>query len=263
MESEIIEVKNRALITIGNLPQTAEEIFQYVRDALVVRATPLKQKSLGLHAHFSLLPEKWEVWGTEECTAAGVLYEMISKHEKVIEGEIGEFIEKAYNLHRGMTAARLDIIAGIVGDVKNPGLKEQLMTAIRAWRKREENRAAEEDRRLAEIARKQEENNRLQEALEREREAEALRAAGHAELAAEVQQEAAQIIEEEVFIPPPPSTVHIPRTGPKKQTYWKYKVVDFAALPNKFKIANEQMIRATVNGQKGATDISGVKVWEE
>lgn len=274
MESttEVIEAEqSRALVVLGDMPQTAGEIFTYVRDALVVKATPLKQESLGLHAHYSLLPQKWEIWGNEECEAAGQLYEMICKHEKAIDAEIGEVINKAFKLHRGMTAARTDIIAGIAGTDKNPGLKEVLMTSIRAWRKRETDRAAEEAERKQEEARKQEEDRRLQEALEREKEAEALRAAGHTVLAEEVQQEAAQLIDEPVFVPPPPSTVNIPKGGPKKQVYWKYNEAEldnvnsaaFKLLPDKFKIPNHKMIKATVNGQKDKTDIKGVKVWSE
>jgi len=194
---------------------------------------------------------------------ASTLYDMICKHEKKIGEELDEIINKAFSLHRGMTAARKDIIAGITGDAKTPGLKESLMSSIRAWRKREDEKAAAEAKRLADIALKEEEDRRIAEALALEEEAAKLKESGLDDMAAEVQAEATAVIAEPVFVPTPVVKANIPTGGPKRQTFWKFEVVDFAKLPDKFKIANEKMIRATVNAQKSKTDIPGVKVWEE
>jgi len=254
----------KTIISIGNLPETATAVFEYVRTLLIVRATPLKVESMGLQAHATLIPEKWDTWDTKDCEAATTLYDMIARHEKKIEDEIGDIINKAHKLHSGMTAARKDIYAGISsGDKKAPMLKENLMESIRRWRNREEEKAVVEARRLDDIKRKEAEEKLLAEALERQKEADALKAEGHTELAAEVAKEANAILEEEVFVPPTVLMDTTPKGGPKRQKYWKFQVIDFSAVQDDYKLINESKIKRQVANQELKHGIKGIKVWQE
>lgn len=259
MDTAIVK-QDTALLDLGSLSRTAEEIFAFTCDTLIQRGTPIKAQSLALHAQYSLLPADWMLWTEEQCTVASALYDEMGKHEKTVTGkgtELDNFRDKAEKFKKGILRAYDDILSDIPSD------KEVLMFSIRRWRNREEEKARIEADRLLAIARKQEEEARLAEALRLEEEAERLKSISP-EIAAEVKAEAEKLIEEPApFIPPPIVKAEIPKGGPKKQKFWKYTVVDFKVLPDAFKIANDQMIGATVRAQKGATKIPGVKVWEE
>lgn len=266
METELV-TQNTALIEIGTLPMTANEVFTYVKDLLVLRGTPLKEKSIALHSKFTLLPGDWSLWTDEEIALASSLYDEIGEHQNAITTAKGttelDIIKgKAFKLHRGITAAVEDILADTIAD------KEALMKSIRAWRKRETDRAEKEAEEARLKAEKDAEDQRLAEALQLEQEAERLKGMGQGAIAEEVKAEADKVLSEHTYVPLPPVRANIPTGGPKKQTFYKFNEEElnnvnspaFKMLPDAFKLPNLKMIRATVNAQKMATKIAGVKV---
>ena len=257
MGNELIEAPAISLIDIGSLPQSAQEIYEYVRDALVQRAEPLKKLSMSICDDIATLPDKWEEWTLEDCELASKLYDENAKHAKLVEAEFKEITQKAFKLHRGITGAATDVLVTLPADYK------RLMTNIRLWRNREEERARKEAERLAEEARKAEEEKRLAEALRLEEEAAKL-ALANPQAAEEKKAEAEAVINENpAFVPPPVVPSAIPKGGPKRQKYMKFQVTDFAKLPDKYKIANDKMIQGVANAMKLKADIPGVEFWEE
>ena len=216
--------ETQSLINVGEISLSAKEIYDYVKDALVVRATPLKEKSLDLHRQVAeSLPVKWEEWDMADVSLAGMLHDTIFEHIKEVSykskpTELDTISDKAHKLHKGIIAAITDVLGDIPGD------KESLAKKIRAWRDREDLRAKEEECRLQAIADKQAEDKRLAEALALEEEAARLKAMGHEELAAEVKQEAEAVIEEKAFAPPVTVERNIPKSGPSKRKYPHIKV---------------------------------------
>lgn len=270
--NELVETKQE-LINLGDMPQTASEIYHYVKDALVIRATPLKAKSLELHQQFMEgLPKKWEDWGNEDISFASSLYETIHEHIKIVSyktkpTELDTISDKADKLHKGIVAAIKDVLIDIPND------KEILAKKIRAWRTREEERAREEERKLAELARQQEEERRLQEAIELEKEAERFKASGHEGLAETVKQEAETVLTEQTtHIPIPIVERNIPKGGPSKRMYTKIEVTNLMVLvravcsgivPIQAIKADESFIRNQADRLKTTFDYPGVKWWEE
>jgi len=225
------------LLTIGNLPETAGEVFSYIKDALVQRGAPLKASSLSLHGQAEeCLKSTWESWTQEDVDRASELYDHICAHIKTITSAKGgtdlDIIkDKAHKLHQGINAAIDDILAGTTGDPKkNPGDKEKLMESIRRWNNREAERAKAEADRLRKIAEKAEEDRKLAEAQVLAEEAARLKKEGHVEVAAEIQAEAEKIIDEPVFVPPPPVQAYKPSGGPSRRQFVKIEVTD----PDKF-----------------------------
>lgn len=58
--------------------------------------------------------------------------------------------------------------------------------------------------------------------------------------------------------------VEIPKPlGVSFRTVWRWKVVDFCALPDQCKMINEKVLNAMVSSTKGETKIPGVEVYSE
>ncbi len=63
--------------------------------------------------------------------------------------------------------------------------------------------------------------------------------------------------------PPPPAHVRTEVGTLGTQQNWKFEVVDFALLPNEYKMADEVKIGKVVRATKGSVAIPGVKMWPE
>jgi hypothetical protein len=220
----------QALVVIGDMPLSAKEIYDYVRDALVAKATPLKEVSLDLHRQvIEALPAKWEEWDITDVSLAGTLHDSIFEHIKEVSykskpTELDTISDKAHKLHKGIIAAITDVLGEIPTD------KDSLAKKIRAWRDRQDAADKAEAARLQAIADKQAEDKRLAEALALEEEAARLKAMGHEELAAEVKKEAEAVIEEKAFVPPVTVQSNVPKSGPSKRRYPHIKVTSAMAI---------------------------------
>jgi|SRR3990172_8245027 len=273
MSVEISKVEDKkALINIGDMPLTASEIYFYVKDELVTRASPLKQKSLDLHNDMEALKPDWEQWGIEEVELASVLHDDIFEHIKIVSyqtkpTELDSISNKAYQLHKGIVAAIKDILGDIPAD------KDILARKIRAWRSRAEELIREEERRLAEDIVKQEEERKLQNAIALEEEATRLKAMGHEGLAEEVKQEAESVLTEQpTSMPQPIIERNIPKGGPSKRKYTKIQITNLMVLikavasgivPIQALKADESFIRNQAERLKSSFSFPGVIWWEE
>ena len=163
---------------------------------------------------------------------------------KAIDDTFKPLADKAFAAHRAIT--------GKWKETKDPLIKaDELITSkAKAYlRKVEEERQAEEIR-LRDIARKEEEERRLIEAIELEKE-------GNIE-------EAQAVISEPMNIVTPTVRADIPKVdGRLYRTTWKWKVVDKAKIPRDYLMPNDIMLNGIVRSLKGATNISGIQVYEE
>jgi hypothetical protein len=243
------ESKEVTIFDVGNVEVTAKEVYDYAKDSLVKRGTPLKEKSLEIHtAMIADLPEKWENWDVEDLEIAQNFYDEIGEHIKIITNmrgntELDLIKDKAFKLHKGIKAAMDDIQGPLPGD------KNKLMTFIRAWRNRKDAEDRERANQLRKEAEEKEEEERLKLAEQLEKEGKT--------------EEAEAVLDEEVFIPEPVTQTEIPKGGPARRVNWKYKVVDFKALPDKFKIENSKMLGETARSHKDKAEVPGVKFWSE
>jgi len=60
-----------------------------------------------------------------------------------------------------------------------------------------------------------------------------------------------------------PDKVHTEVGTAGTSQVWKFEVIDFAALPNEYKIADEVKIGKVIRATKGTISIPGVKAWPE
>jgi hypothetical protein len=243
------EGKEVTIFDVDKLKLSAKEVYDYAKDSLVKSGTPLKEHSLAIHDAIVLaLPEKWENWGVEDFEIAQNFYDEISEHIKIITNtkgntELDLIKDKSHKLWKGVKAAIDDIQGPLPGD------KNKLMTFIRAWRNRKDAEDRERANQLRKEAEEKEEEERLKLAEELEKEGKT--------------EEAEKVLDEEVFIPEPVVTSSVPKGGPARRVNWKYKVVDFAKLPDKFKIENSKMLGETARSHKDKAEVPGVKFWSE
>lgn len=127
---------------------------------------------------------------------------------------------------------------------------EHLNMNMTVWNlKQEKIRKAEEDRLRREAEAKAEEEQ-LQAAIEAE-------AQGNSN-------EAEEIMEEPVFVPPPVVEKSVPKVaGQTMSTNWKWKLKDINKLPRQYMIPDEVALNALVRAQKERTNIPGIEVYPE
>jgi hypothetical protein len=72
-------------------------------------------------------------------------------------------------------------------------------------------------------------------------------------------------IEAEVIVPTVDlSTAKVVKAaGQSVRTDWDFEVVDFAKLPDQYKIADDKKIRAVVKAMKGSVEIPGVRIYSK
>jgi flagellar biosynthesis GTPase FlhF len=177
-----------------------------------------------------------------------------------------------------------DKLAGMFGVIVEDADRKR-----KAWEAEERRKAEEEQRRINEENRIAAQKRAMEERAERERiaaedrkkrekEAEAARKAGEIskreaerqkkEAAEAEAREKARAAEEakktaesapQFVIKPNIPTV----AGVKSQLYWKFEIVDAAALPREFLMADEVRIGQHVRREKEKAQIPGVRVWGE
>lgn len=60
-----------------------------------------------------------------------------------------------------------------------------------------------------------------------------------------------------------PTTIHANIGDVSGRKAWHYEVVDFALLPDEYKLPNDRMIKAAISSSKGQKQIPGIKIWQE
>lgn len=124
-----------------------------------------------------------------------------------------------------------------------------LKRAMIAW-KNEQDRIAREEKQKAE-AKARKERDRL------EKQAREAEEKGRAERAEVLRDRAVSTVAAA------PVTEAPKVSGISTRTVWKFRVVDAAKVPDKYKLVDEKKIGGVVRALKGDTDIEGIEVWEE
>lgn len=140
----------------------------------------------------------------------------------------------------------------LIKEVKAPYLDAEthLKLQIVTYQTEEEMKRRAEESGLRERARKLEEERRLQEALLAERE-------GNHE-------EAAEILAEEVYAPPPVLLKSVPKVeGISTTTVWKWRVINEHTIPREYLRIDETKVNGVVRAMKEATNIPGIEIYPE
>jgi len=87
----------------------------------------------------------------------------------------------------------------------------------------------------------------------------------HDDMTAALAMDEAVQIEAEVIVPTVDlSTAKVVKAaGQSVRTDWDFEVVDFAKLPDQYKIADDKKIRAVVKAMKGSVEIPGVRIYSK
>lgn len=180
----------------------------------------------------------------DDYLAAGEFIKTVDALGKEIEASFNPQIDSAHRLHKSLIAER---------DRHLKPLKEAKATTkglMIGWDKAQEEKRRQEEARLREEARKREEEAKLQAALEAE-------ANGQ-------QEEAAAILEEEVYVPPVILEKETPKVaGVVFRTVWKFRITDEQKLPRAYLTPDTVKIGQVVRAMKGSTNIPGVEAYEE
>lgn len=190
---------------------------------------------------------------------AGVFFKRIKSARKAVEETFRPVIDSAHKAHRAAIDALKkhdDPLAAAqkIADRKISDYdlkKKQEARRIEAERMAEARRKAEAE---AEARRREEEDRRLAQAAE-------LQANGDAEAAevlldAPVQVEVAPVVIEPVQAAPKIEGMHF-------RTNWKFRVTNPAMVPEEYKVIDEKKIGAVVRALKDACRIPGVEVYSE
>lgn len=177
-------------------------------------------------------------------------YELAGSYLTRLKAVAKSLEERRRTMTRPLDEARAAIMAFFRDplerlSVAELGLKDSIAAYQRAQRE-----AAERATREAELAAAKE-----REKLERR----AARAAerGHEAKAAELASQAAVVV-------PPLMRPELPKlSGVASREVWKYRITDFARLPDAYKREDDKKIGGVVRALKGDTNIPGVEVWVE
>lgn len=185
-----------------------------------------------------------KVVDAETYTIAGTWLVDIKKRMKTIDDKLVPKKDAAHKLWKSIVA--------LIDELKAPylELEAHFKRQIAAYNAEQERIRREEEARLREIARKAEEERRLAEALEAE-------AAGQSE-------EAAAILDEPVFVPPPVVEKMTPKVeGVSFTKVWKFEVTHPNMIPREYLSIDTVKIGGVVRATKGAIQIPGVRIWAE
>jgi hypothetical protein len=185
-----------------------------------------------------------EIHDDESYEIAGDTLVSIKGYLKRIDERLEPGKKKAYTAYQEW----IDLIK----EAKKPYLEAELYLkkAIADYAAEQEKLRKEEEARLRELARKKEEELRLAEALA-------------AEMDGDVE-EAAAILDEPVYVPPPVVQNTTPKVnGISMATTWKFRIVDEAKIPRQFLTPDMVKISGVVRAMKDATNIPGIEVYAE
>ena len=161
-----------------------------------------------------------------------------------IEAFFNPLCDKANKTHKALTEARKAEL-----DKMTPGdqhLNRQMV-----------------DYNLAEEKKRKAEEDRLRREAEKKAEEEQLAAALEAEESGDTE-EAEEILEEPVFVPPPVVKAIVPKVaGQTMTTTWKWKTKDINKIPRQYLKVDEVAINGVVRSLKSNAKIEGIEVYPE
>lgn len=209
----------------------------------------------------------------EACEDASNFLRDVKGARNRIQEWFAPLVEAAHKAHKALTSRRGEVdlpLASAEATVKNKlalyHTEQERIRRAEEDRLRREAEARERERVEAERRRIAEERAALERAALEE--AARLEAAGKADEAEALVQSAIEAPPEPepIYVPPPP--VFIASAAPKVQgvttrKVWRFRVTDFAKLPNAYKVANEQAIGAQVRSLGQQHGIPGVEAYEE
>lgn len=160
--------------------------------------------------------------------------------------------DAAYKAHKALTSREAEVLAPL------NTFDDALKRSIGDWNRVEEARKKSEEMRLGELAR-----SRAEEIASRE--AAALEAAGHAE-------EARAVIEEAIAAPPPvinlqPLSKQVVGFKTRREWRWRYvgndPVKALSRIPREYLCVDEKKVAGVVRALKGEAKIPGIEVFYE
>lgn len=210
---------------------------------------------------------------------AGNFLNEIKEKEKAAHAFFDPMVKAAHKAHKEVKARENEVILPLVEAKKAVGAEmgryqaeqeekrriEQERERVQLQKEADE-RALVEAERLAEIA-KVEKEARLAEAARLDEAGEGDAATRMEEAARREEQawlkESERALEDTAIVEPT-----VGRPAPKVQntsvrTFWRYEIVDEAAIPREYMCVDERAIGATVRTRKGSTSIPGVRVYSE
>ncbi len=181
---------------------------------------------------------------TETYLQAGEIFKAISAMEKKIKAFFDPLCKKADEAHKALTSAKAIEIA------KLAPLKAHINKEQTDWNVEQERLRRLEEDRLRREAEKAEEDRRLQAAIEAEQ-------AGEKE-------EAAAVLEEPLYVPPPIVEKTVPKqAGLAMTTTWRWRLKDINLVPRQFLNINETVLNAHVKNLKDRSNVPGIEVYPE
>ena len=177
--------------------------------------------------------------------AAGELWKAIKGLKDQVVDTFKPIIDKAHAAHKEALAQKAKIFDPL------DSASRTVKGAMEKYDREQEAIRQAEERRLQEIARKAEEERKLQEAL-------AAEASGNKE-------EAAAIINEEVYVPPVIVPKAMPKIngGPVYRTVIKFRIINESLIPRQYMVPDLVKIGGVVRALKKEAKIPGIEVYEE
>lgn len=195
----------------------------------------------------TILPRAREIRVIDNDTMASAnafLVNVIKPAKKEISDYFDPIIKKAHAVHKDLTSKKADLIRPL------EEAEEKIKVSVKSYLREVEEIRLTEERRLQEEMRKGEEEKLLAEA-------EKLQSEGKTE-------EADAVLEKPIEVVTPRVVIETPKVDMRAfKKSWKWAVVDFASIPNEFKITDDVKINGIVRAMKDATNIPGIKVYEE
>jgi len=166
----------------------------------------------------------------------------VKELRKEIQDTFGPLKERAFLAHKAIVAEEKRHEEPLIEAEK---IVRRLMVA---YRQREEANRLRREAELREIARRQEDEAKLAAALEAEARGE--------------KEEAAAILEEEVYSPPIILTPEVPKAKSVRfSTTWTFRIIDVNKIPREYMLPDMVKIGFEARSKKGDTRIPGIEVY--
>ncbi|MGH9454086.1 MAG: hypothetical protein ACRD2O_08975 [Terriglobia bacterium] len=190
---------------------------------------------------------KMAIETAEDYEEAGFALKWVAEQKKIFVAWFDPHCKRAYDNWKALVADR-DARIGPADEAR-----KIIESKMLAWQAAEERKDREREALLREAA--------AQAAREQaEQEAKSLEAAGDAELA--------NVVREQAAAAPAPVVViesSVPKVAgiSKPKENWKFRVTNEGLIPREFMVPNETAIGALVRAQKGRTNIPGIEIYCE
>jgi hypothetical protein len=172
------------------------------------------------------------------------------EHLRTIKAQLKTIEEKRLEITRPMDEAKKAVMGFFKPFTDRLSSAEaRVKKAMTDWKRDEDARIREEQRKAAEKAKKEEDKLRAQ--------AEAAREKG--------KNSRAEILEERAdMIIPDPIVTSAPKVeGISTRTIWKFRIIDPEKIPRTYMTIDEKKIGGVVRALKDGTDIPGIEVYSE